>query len=152
MTISTPVPAFFESGTPPPQLPLATAFTELSYNHPATVTAFEELPSQVTACPRNATPPDDDAIPPDDDAIPPEDDDAPEDDNASGSSNCAHDSWEMEEDKIPKPRGEPGRPHSGGYNLENVLAKNGWGSKKFKKLKVNCYILPNIPIISYSRH
>ena len=144
MTISTPVPAFFESGTPPPQLPLATAFTELSYNHPATITAFEELPSQVTACPRNATPPDDDAIPP-------KDDDAPEDDNASGSSNCAHDSWEMEEDKIPKPRGEPGRPHSGGYILENVLAKNGWGSKKFKKLKVNCYILPNIPI-SYSRH
>ena len=46
------------------------------------------------------------AIPPDDDAIPPEDDDAPEDDNALGSSNCAHDSWEMEEDKIPKPRGE----------------------------------------------
>ena len=58
MTISTPVPAFFESGTPAPQLLLATAFTELSYNHPATITAFEELPSQVTACPRNATPPD----------------------------------------------------------------------------------------------
>ena len=94
MTISTPVPAFFESGTPPPQLPLATALTELSYNHPATVTAFEELPSQVTACPCNATPPNDDAIPP-------EDDDAPKDDNALGSSNCAHDSWEMEEDKIP---------------------------------------------------
>ena len=144
MTIFTPVPSFFESSTPPPQLPLATAFTELSYNHPATITAFKELPSQVTACPGNATPPDDDAIPP-------EDDDAPKDDNASGSSNCAHDSWEMEEDKTPKPHGEPGRPHSGGYNLENVLAKNGWDSKKFKKLKVNCYILPNIPI-SYSRH
>ena len=151
MTISTPVPAFFESSPPPPQLPLATAFTELSYNHPTTVTAFQELPSHVTA---SATPPNNGSSQDADDAIPPEDDDAPnddalEDDNASGLSNCAHDSWEMEEGKIPKPSGESGRPHSGGYNLENVLAKNGWDSKKFKKLKVSCYVSFNIPI-SYS--
>ncbi|KAF8961310.1 hypothetical protein BDZ97DRAFT_1921391 [Flammula alnicola] len=34
--------------------------------------------------------------------------------------------------KIPKPAGEPGRPRSGGYNIEAVLAP--WGKEEFAKV------------------
>ena len=48
MVTSTPVAATFESSALP-QFPLVTAFTELPCNpHPATITAFEELPSKTT--------------------------------------------------------------------------------------------------------
>ena len=35
---------------------------------------------------------------------------------------------------IPKPSGEPGRPHSGGYSLDNVLSD--WGAETLSKLTV----------------
>jgi hypothetical protein len=38
-----------------------------------------------------------------------------------------------ENSKIPKPVGEAGRPHSGGYNLKEVL---GWPKTDFDKIQV----------------
>jgi hypothetical protein len=38
-----------------------------------------------------------------------------------------------DEDLIPKPEGEAGRPGRGGYNLENAL---GWPGKEYRLLKV----------------
>ncbi len=36
--------------------------------------------------------------------------------------------------KIPKPPGEPGRPNSGGYNVENELC--AWGGDKISQIMV----------------
>ena len=36
--------------------------------------------------------------------------------------------------KIPKPPGEPGRPNSGGYNVENELS--AWGTDKISQVAV----------------
>lgn len=38
-----------------------------------------------------------------------------------------------QENKIPKPHGDPGRPGRGGYNLDNAL---GWDAIETSKLKV----------------
>jgi hypothetical protein len=37
--------------------------------------------------------------------------------------------------KIPKPPGQPGRPHSGGYNLETMI--KAWGGKLIDEVKVS---------------
>jgi hypothetical protein len=42
---------------------------------------------------------------------------------------------DLDGEKLPKPRGEPGRPNAGGYNLQEVL---NWDKKEFEKVKV-CY-------------
>jgi hypothetical protein len=36
---------------------------------------------------------------------------------------------------IPKPPGEPGRPNSGGYNIENEI--HAWGPKKISQVNVS---------------
>jgi hypothetical protein len=41
--------------------------------------------------------------------------------------------------KIPKPAGEPGRPRSGGYSLEETLGK--WGQEVFQAVNVRDYDL-----------
>jgi hypothetical protein len=48
---------------------------------------------------------------------------------------------------IPKPRGEPGRPGSGGYSLENEV---NWEPDAFKKLqvKLQCYSADGVLIFS----
>jgi hypothetical protein len=38
-----------------------------------------------------------------------------------------------EDDKIPKPIGEAGRPNSGGYSLETVLE---WKTEDFQRIQV----------------
>lgn len=38
---------------------------------------------------------------------------------------------------IPKPRGEPGRPRSGGYNLQEQLT--GWTTGFYNEIKVFCF-------------
>ena len=43
--------------------------------------------------------------------------------------------------KIPKPSGEPGRPNSGGYSIEDALIS--WGKDEFHKVTVSkqqCYL------------
>lgn len=139
MASSTPVPAFFQSSDPPPQLRLANTFTELSYNfHPPTITAFKRLPSKVsweTSChihsPSSSSTSPQNAIPPTPNRRSSQDT-TPDDDNTSTRSSDSEDS------KISKPNGEPGRPDSGGHNLEKALLKHGWTTKSFKKLKVSC--------------
>ena len=42
---------------------------------------------------------------------------------------------EPEDEKIPKPPGEAGRPGSGGYNLKEVL---GWTKADFDKVQASC--------------
>ena len=37
---------------------------------------------------------------------------------------------------IPRPRGEPGRPNSGGFSLVAELAKTGWSKKSAEQLAV----------------
>lgn len=44
-----------------------------------------------------------------------------------------------EDNLIPKPEGENGRPGRGGYNLEVAL---GWDSKTFRKLKARALLQP----------
>jgi len=39
-------------------------------------------------------------------------------------------------DLIKKPQGEVSRPHSGGYNLADVLAQSGWKPDQFARLRV----------------
>ena len=143
MVTSTPVAATFESSAPP-QFPLATAFTELPCNpHPATITAFEELPSKMTKRTGGAALSDQIALraptPPEVSSWHSSPDDASSTKSSldSGSSSCAHDGWDSEEGKIAKPDGQPGRPGSGGYNLADALSEFGWDAKAFKKLKVS---------------
>jgi hypothetical protein len=38
---------------------------------------------------------------------------------------------------IPKPPGEPGRPHSGGFNLENAVVSSGWPKQDFAAFQVS---------------
>ena len=40
---------------------------------------------------------------------------------------------------IPKPFGEPGRPHSGGYNLKEKLI--GWTSDFYDEVKVRAWLV-----------
>ena len=136
MAISIAAAATFEPSAPP-QLPLATAFTELSYNPPptTTITAFEELPSQAVISSRARTPPDNVSR-----HSSPDDVSSTKSSPNSGTSSCAHDTWDSEEGKIAKPGGEPGRPASGGYNLADALSERGWDAKAFKRLKVSLMI------------
>jgi hypothetical protein len=52
------------------------------------------------------------------------------------SSLTSSDSEDEEEDLIPKPEGEAGRPGRGGYNVEDAL---GWPRKEYRQLKVVHY-------------
>jgi hypothetical protein len=61
------------------------------------------------------------------------DDDDDDDDNPGGTPQRA---------KIPKPKGEAGRPGSGGYNLVQAL---NWEPKDFFQLKVNLQVLAALP-------
>ncbi|KAG5650698.1 hypothetical protein H0H81_011333 [Sphagnurus paluster] len=45
--------------------------------------------------------------------------------------------------KIPKPRGEPGRPQSGGFQIPEALAANGWSSQAVKDLREAVKIAAN---------
>ncbi|KAJ3517896.1 hypothetical protein NLJ89_g212 [Agrocybe chaxingu] len=80
-----------------------------------------------------------------------------ESDNNSQEENASQDNEDGDDanginKKIPKPAGEPGRPHSGGYNLENEL--QGWAPdlftniNKFVKQKADAHLDTTI---SYSR-
>jgi len=48
--------------------------------------------------------------------------------------------------QIPKPAGEPGRPNSGGYSLEDALAT--WGREELGKVMVHIEEFPNSHAIS----
>jgi hypothetical protein len=48
--------------------------------------------------------------------------------------------------RIPKPAGEPGRPNSGGYSLEDALAT--WGREELGKVMVHIEEFPNSCAIS----
>lgn len=48
--------------------------------------------------------------------------------------------------KIAKPQGEPGRPGSGGYNIEDELKVNGWTQASIKRLTVR----KSVSISSYA--
>jgi hypothetical protein len=49
-----------------------------------------------------------------------------------------HESDDATPEEIPKPPGEPGRPDSGGYNLQQAV---NWTSSDFNRLKVRLQIL-----------
>ena len=136
MAISITAAATFEPSAPP-QLLLATAFTELSYNPPppTTITAFEELPSQAVISLRAHTPPDNVSR-----HSSPDDVSSTKSSPNSGTLSCAHDTWDSEEGKFTKPEGEPGQPASGRYNLADSLSERGWDTKAFKRLKVSLMI------------
>ena len=58
-----------------------------------------------------------------------EDDDEGDDERGNGSRSM----------RIPKPQGEPGRPHSGGYSLTDVL--KCWGDDRLKTITVGLFKL-----------
>lgn len=64
------------------------------------------------------------------------DDDEPlaNDDGESELSDQSEIEIDVPTKKIPKPAGEPGRPGSGGYSIETVLAP--WGKEEFAKVNV----------------
>lgn len=46
-----------------------------------------------------------------------------------------------EEDKIPKPRGEPGKPGSGGFSIKEVLTETcGWTGQQVENLQVRVHL------------
>ncbi|KAF8573823.1 hypothetical protein K439DRAFT_1624786 [Ramaria rubella] len=146
--LSTAIAAFFVPGPPPAPLPLLTSQTDLYYDahHPSTVLAHEELifnPPQSAAlatpgggvsrtqkCARAEqsgpyTKPSTSlakarAI----------QDAPPNYESSIASSSSDLDSDDSDDEKIPKPEGEPG---CGGYNLQDAL---NWNPSTFKKLKV----------------
>jgi hypothetical protein len=158
---SRPIDPFFEAGTPPPVLPLLTCQTDLSHfkihNPSATIIALEELlpsatgkskhrmsnrPTSHARSPSPYTKPSTKAkrvkvaLPP---STTPSDDDTQSEHSpmilSELTSVPSESSIELNDDSelIPKPAGEPGRPHSGGYNLELAL---GWKPVTFQKLQV----------------
>lgn len=48
--------------------------------------------------------------------------------------------------KIPKPLGAPGRPNSGGYNIENEL--RSWGPDKISQVMVGLKVLNMVQLIT----
>jgi hypothetical protein len=147
MAVSTPVPALYEPGAPPPTLPLLTSQTDIFYNplHSCTITAREELPpGQQTKRHQSLPPTPNSAGRVRFQSLPaPSNDNVSEDSDSSltslSSSDSESDSDELneEDNKIGKPQGEAGRPGRGGYNLRVAL---GWAADDHKKLLVRIFI------------
>lgn len=55
-------------------------------------------------------------------------------DNKSSSDSEQDEAKDKKGKKIPKPSGQPGRPHSGGYSMETEL--RGWSPKMFADVNV----------------
>ena len=128
------IPPFYESGTPPPTLPILIAHTEVgNIERPNKLLAQEELGTgrasksasntthRFTPYPKKHS----QSLTPKHQGVTSES----ESDRASES-----DSDSASEDYlIPKPDGEVGRPGRGGYSLEQALR---WEHKKYSKVKV----------------
>ena len=124
------IPPYYEPGAPPPTLPILVAQTEVgNIERPDKLLAQEELGTgpaskgtshRFTPFPnirsRSLTPKRRDVT------------SGTESDSVSES-----DSDTSEDNLIPKPDGEAGRPGRGGYNLENALR---WEHKKYCRVKV----------------
>ena len=149
MAVSTPVPALYEPGAPPPTLPLLTSQTDIFYNplHSCTITAREELPpGQQTRCHQSLPPTPNlagrvrfQSLPAHSNDDVSEDSDSSLTSLSSSDSDSESDSDELneEDNKIGKPPGEAGRPGRGGYNLRVAL---GWAADDHKKLLVCIFI------------
>jgi hypothetical protein len=141
---SRPTAAFFTGSTfPSPPLPLLTAQTDVLFDqgHPAKLLAQEEVrPATVLALrkPRSTT----------HDNVPytkpkpirfttpgakPVSRDADSDEDDESSTSLSESESSSDSEKVLKPLGEPGRPRTGGYNIENAM---GWKPAAFAKLKV----------------
>jgi len=146
--ISTPslltIPPFYESGAPPPTLPILIAQTEVGNNElPDKLLAQEELgtgpahrytskstnrfiPYQKAASRRRPFKHSRSSTPKHRDVTPGTEVDGECESDSSDSSTS-------EDHLIPKPEGEAGRPGRGGYNLEEAL---GWEHKRYRRVKV----------------
>jgi len=132
----TPIPPFFEPGTPPPTLPILIAQTKVGCaGSPTKLLAQEEIGSDPTIAwsahsnahytPYHKSRP----------AKPHHNDPVCSDGDTSDSELTSLSDLESDDSHlIPKPEGEAGRPGRGGYNLEEALK---WEHKKYLKVKVS---------------
>jgi hypothetical protein len=140
--VSTPsfltIPPFYEPGAPPPTLPILIAQTDVgNIERPGKLLAQEDLGTGPTRkhtsnsshriSPkaasrrqhfRSSTPKHRDLTP---------------GAESDGETQSDSDSATSDDQLIPKPDGEAGRPGRGGYNLEEAL---GWEHKKYRRIKV----------------
>ena len=149
---------FFEAGAPSPSYPLLTCQTDLAFSSPVpAVTATEEL-TQLSTLPSHAlshapcrTPkhvPSRSSSP----YVVPmpkikqrvvfaaKEDDSSSESSESSESSVLTDISDLSSDEsddqlIPKPQGQAGRPNRGGYNLEMAL---NWPPKTFERFQVSC--------------
>jgi hypothetical protein len=149
---------------PPPALPLLTTQTDLFFSvlRPARLLVEEQLPLNCPTTPKqhNHTPKppytkpekytarfQNKATSPEHDKVASERDDDPPSDGA-GDFTPEPDSDDGDRISIPKPPGEAGRPHSGGYSLNKALS---WPKLQFDELQVRSR-LPSCPpsLINFS--
>ena len=136
MAKSTPIPAFYEPGTPPPSLPVLTFQTEFVPSPDDSPTILtQDVPLSANKRPPSRPPSWNECDNPlkklwftsPQPSESGESQEGPDDRKSISSDN-------EDDGLIPKPNGEAWRPNSGGYNLELEL---GWDAKRFHSLKVH---------------
>ena len=153
MESSKPMAPFFESGLPPPPLPILTTHVDLHPITPSssTILAHEDLPKDLPAITHGKKMPSKafqkpyhkpgtkahvqpfEASSSDSSDLM----DLDLSDSSTSSSDC--ESADSDKSKIHKPDGEPGQSGHGGYNVEEAL---GWHPNAYKKLRVHISACP----------
>jgi hypothetical protein len=129
------IPPFYESGIPPPTLPILIAHTEIdNIERPNKLLAQEELG---TGCASKSASNSTHRFNPypkkHSQSLTPKHRDATSESESDRASESDSDSAASDDYLIPKPDGEAGRPGRGGYSLEQTLR---WEHKKYSKVKV----------------
>jgi hypothetical protein len=149
---------FFTPGAPPPTLPIPIAQTEVgkmyspskllaeeevgpkSKAHPSIGTRFSPYPKPASqhkstrfARLRSETPKVSASRATTPRAASSSDEESSVQSQSESGSSHGGSSFEDDDNLIPKPEGEAGRPGRGGYNLEKEL---GWNKKEFERVKV----------------